>query len=174
MITERQEKLLTEHPDGKTIEVKPFDPRVTPIARKILTELREALPDLRALFVGASALGIAGQNDIDFLLLSTPQKFAHYRETLEKLYGSPARVTRSAKWQFVREGFNVELYLTNDDTYGAREQVAIYELLSKNKALRDEYEQTKLPYGKIDFKEYMRKKYTFLNKILEGRTLSQG
>jgi len=171
MIKESQEKYLASLPDGVTIEVKPFDPSTKAVAEKILAEIKTALPDLPAHFGGAAALGIAGQNDIDILLLSTPTEFDRYRKTLDGLYGPPTRVTKSVKWQFSRDGFDVELYLTDKDSYAAKEQVAIFELLSNNKELLREYEQIKLPYGVIDFKEYMRKKYAFFNKILEGRKL---
>lgn len=168
MIKESQENYLASLPDGKVIEVKPFDPRAQEAGKKILTEIHEALPDLPLQFGGAAALGIAGQNDIDILMLSTPSEFDQYLETLEKMFGAPARIGKSGsrKWEFKKDGFDVELYLTDKDSDGAKEQVRIFQLLSQNKELRDEYEKVKLPYGPIDFKEYMRKKYEFFNRVL--------
>lgn len=71
MIKESQENYLTSLPEGKIIEVKPFDPRAQEVGKSILAEIHEALPDLPLQFGGAVALGIAGQNDIDMLMLST-------------------------------------------------------------------------------------------------------
>lgn len=169
MIKESQEDYLASLPDGKIIEVKPFDPRARETGNKIVAEIHEALPDLPLQFGGAAALGIAGQNDIDILMLSTPPEFDRYLEILEKMFGAPSRIGKSGsrKWEFKRDEFDVELYLTDKDSDGAKEQVKIFQLLSQSKELRDEYEKVKLPYGPIDFKEYMRKKYAFFNKILE-------
>lgn len=167
MLKESQQKYLDSLPDGKTIEVKPFDPRVREVAEEIMAELREDLPELPVHFGGAAALGLAGQNDIDILVLSTPPDFESYRGAMEKRYGAPSRIGKtSVKWEFNRGGFEVELYMTDKDSPGAKEQIRIFELLSGSKELRDEYERIKMPFGKIDFKDYMRKKYEFYNRAL--------
>ncbi|QQR82764.1 GrpB family protein [Candidatus Campbellbacteria bacterium] len=167
MIKESQEYYLSTLPNGKMIEVKPFDPQVQKVANKIIEELHSVLPTLPLHFGGAAALGIAGQNDIDIIILCTPSEINMYRNVVENLFGAPSRITKSVKWQFQRDGFDVELYMTDKDSDSTKDQIKIFELLSKNKKLCTEYEQTKLPYGMIDFKEYMRKKYTFFNKVLE-------
>lgn len=174
MITESQEKNLASLPDGKVLVVKPFDPRSREVAEKIIGQIQEALPDLPLYFCGSAALGIAGQNDIDILALSTPPEFERYFSTPEKLFGRPSRIgtspkNKSVKWEFLRDTFEVELYMTLKGSPAAEEQIKIFELLSQNKELRDEYEHSKLPYGPIDVKEYMRKKYSFFNKILENK-----
>lgn len=167
MIKESQEKYLSTLPDGKIIIVKPFDPKVQEVAKQIITDLQKVLPDLEIHFGGASALGIAGQNDIDINILSVPEEYEKYCPIVEELFGEPKRKGTSIKWEFVRGGFDVELYLTNKNSPNLQGQIQVFDILSKNKELRDEYEQTKLPLGPIDFKEYMRKKYEFFNKILE-------
>lgn len=172
MITEAQEKYLASLPDGKVIEVKPFDPRVQEVAKGIIVEIKEALPDAVFHFGGAAALGIAGQNDIDISIPYALPDFDLYLSAIEKLFGPPSRIgtspkNKSVKWEFKRDGFDVELYMALKDSPGSQEQIKTFELLSQSKELRDAYEQTKLPYGPIDFKEYMRKKYEFFNKILE-------
>jgi len=45
MIKESQEKYLATLPEGKTITVKPFDPRARETAKKILRGLKEILAD---------------------------------------------------------------------------------------------------------------------------------
>ncbi|MEI6843001.1 MAG: GrpB family protein [bacterium] len=166
MIKESQEKYLSTLPDGKVIVVKPFDPKVQEVARKIVGNLQKVLPDLQIHFGGAAALGIAGQNDIDINILTVPKKYDEYFPIVEKLFGKPKRKGTSIKWEFVEEGFDVELYLTDKNSPNLQDQIRVFEMLSQNKGLRGEYEQTKMPYGPIDFKEYMRKKYAFFNKIL--------
>jgi len=174
MIKESQEKYLTSLPDGEIIEISPFDPRVREVGEKIIAEIKEVLPDLPTRFGGAAALGIAGQNDIDILMLSTPTEFERYFSELEKLFGQPSRIgtspkNKSIKWEFVRNDFPVELYMVLEGSPAAEEQNKTFELLSQNKELREAYEQIKLPYGKIDLKEYLRKKYDFFNQILENK-----
>lgn len=166
MIKESQEKYLSTLPDGKMITVKPFNPRVREVALVIVSKLKEVLPQLPIHFGGASALGIAGQNDIDINILATPEEYGKYVPIIESLFGEPKRKSTSIKWEFVQDGFDVELYLTDKNSPNLQDQLKVFEILSKHEDLKREYEQTKLPYGEIDFKEYMRKKYEFFNKIL--------
>lgn len=166
MITESQEKYLASLPDGKTITVRPFDPKVQEVAHGIVEKLKEILPELQIHFGGASALGIAGQNDIDVNILTTPKEYEKYTPLIQKIFGEPTKKGTSIKWELVQDGFDVELYLTDKNSSGLQDQLKVFEILSNNQALREEYEQTKLPYGEIDFKDYMRKKYAFFNKIL--------
>ena len=168
MIKESQEKYLATLPDGEFIDIKPFDPRVQEVARGILDELKKVLPDLTIHFGGAAALGIAGQNDIDINIPSAPEEYDKYTPAIEKLFGEPKKRGTSIKWEFMKDGFDVELYLTDKNSPNLKEQIRVFEILSKSKELRDDYEKTKLPYGSINFKEYMRKKYEFFNKILEN------
>lgn len=167
MLKESQENYLASLPEGRVIDIKPFDPRAQELGKEILTELQVALPDARIQFGGAAALGIAGQNDIDILILSSTPMHEQYRTIIEGLYGAPSRIglSKSVKWEFVRDGFDVEIYMADEHSAAAKEQMRIFELLSSSEELRKAYEQVKLPYGPIDFKEYMRKKYAFFNNL---------
>ena len=172
MITESQEKYLASLPNGKIIEIKPFDPGVQKVADEIIAQIKEALPNIDLHFGGSAALGMSGQNDIDISILYDLAERDRYVSVLQQLFGSPSRIgtspkNKSVKWEFRRESFDIEIYMTLRGSPAFQEQIKVFELLSQNKALRDEYEQIKLPYGPIDFKEYTRKKYEFFNRILE-------
>ena len=167
MIKESQEKYLSTLPDGKVIVVQPFDPKSQEVAKEIIDQLKRVLPELEIHFGGAAVLAVAGQNDIDINILTTPEEFDKYSPIVEKLFGEPVRRGMSVKWAFVKDGFDIELYLSNKNSSNFQDQIRVFDILSGNKALRDQYEQIKMPYGPIDFKEYMRKKYEFFNKILE-------
>ncbi|MCX6702740.1 MAG: GrpB family protein [Candidatus Wolfebacteria bacterium] len=169
MLKESQEKHLANFPDDLTIIVKPFDPRAREIAHEIIDNLEKVLPDLMIHFGGAVALGIAGQNDIDINILSSPEEYTKYSPIIEKLYGEPKKRGTSIKWEFMKDGFGVDLFLTDKNSQNLKDQIRVFELLSENKALRDEYEQIKLPLGQKNFKDYARKKYEFFNKILENK-----
>ena len=167
MLNESQEKYLASLPDGKMIDIKPFDAHAREIGNAIVDELQKALPYAFIQLSGSLAFGIGGQNDIDVLIFPTPEEFDSTRIVIEKMFGTPSRVTKSVKWEFKREGFDVEIFMTDKDSYAGKEQAKIFEIVSQIKELRDEYEQTKLPYGPIDSKEYLRKMFEFFNKILK-------
>ena len=167
MITESQENYLASLPNGKTIIIKPFDPKAQEVAQGIVEKLKEILPESQIHFGGASALGISGQNDIDINILTTPAEYEKYIPLIQQVFGEPTKRGTSIKWEVVQEGFDVELYLTDKDSSGLQDQLKVFDILYNNQVLRKEYEQSKLPYGEIDFKDYMRKKYEFFNKILE-------
>ena len=98
MIKESQEKYLSTLPDGKTITVKPFDPKVREVANHIIAQLKAALPALPIHFGGASALGLVGQNDIDITILVTPEEYETYIPIIVGLYGEPAVAREMRKW----------------------------------------------------------------------------
>lgn len=167
-----QEKYLSYFPDDKVVEIKPYDSRVRLVAEGIIETLKNALPEVHVHFGGGAALGIAGQNDIDIEMLSHPDKFAELTPIITGLYGEPARKGSSVKWEFNKSGFDVELALVDEHSPYVAERIRIFEILSQDEKLRREYEQMKLPYGTVNFKEYMRKKYDFFNRLLENDPIS--
>jgi GrpB-like predicted nucleotidyltransferase (UPF0157 family) len=167
MILESQEKYLATLPEGKVVITKPFDPKVQEMANKLVKRLENLLPNVPIRFHGSAALGIAGQNDIDIIVLTMPEEYEKYEVVLAPEFGVPTKKkTISVKWEFVQDGFVVEISLVNRDAQSIQEQLRVFEILSHDEKLRKEYEQLKLPFGPIDFKEYMRMKYAFYNKTL--------
>ena len=67
---------------------------------------------------------------------------------------------------FTRDNFDVELYLTDRNSPTLKEQIKTFEILRDNPKLQKEYEQIKLASNGLSFREYMRRKYEFFNKIL--------
>lgn len=165
MIKPQEEKWLANQPD-KIVMIAPFDPKAKETGEALVKELESLLPELKIYFWGAAALGIAGQNDIDIDIFSSPEEYKTHRPVIEKIFGAPVKVSSSIRWEFKKNGFDVELFLTDKDSPFVLEQLEVFELLSKSKELREEYEKIKLPYGEHDFKSYMRKKYEFFNRIL--------
>lgn len=167
MIKDSQEKYLATLPDGIKVRIYPFDPAVQRTAEKIISEIQKVLPDHTVHFGGAAALGLAGQNDIDLNILSTPNEYSELTPKVAELFGPPAKLGTSIKWELERNGFRVELYLTDKNSPNLKDQLRVFELLKNSADLRKEYEQIKIPLGETDFKEYMRRKYEFFNRILE-------
>ena len=76
MLTENQKKYLKTIPADKIIKIVPFDPKTRDIVKSIRQKINnDAGIKLGVNFMGASALGISGQGDIElyiFLYQSQP------------------------------------------------------------------------------------------------------
>lgn len=170
MLTQNQEKYLQTIPEDKKIVIQPFDPKVKETAQEIIGQIERELPKLQISFGGASALEIAGQNDIDLNLLSALAEYSLYLPGLVKLFGQPTKQNPSlVQWEFVRNGFDVELYLTDRNSPELQRQIRTFEIIRDNPAYKAEYEELKLSSDGQSFREYMRRKYEFFNKILDEK-----
>lgn len=166
MLTPNQEKYLLTIPEDRMVKIKPFDPKAKETAQEIIRQINSKIPDLEIFYGGASALGIAGQNDIDLNLLSAPEEYNKYIPILIELFGQPSKTNPSlVKWGFEQNGFDVELYLTDRSSPLLQEQIKTFEILRDNPSYQKEYEQIKLASNGLPFREYMRKKYKFFNKL---------
>ena len=167
MLTPNQEKYLQTIPADKKVVFKPYSSRIQEIAHKIIAKINSAVPELQIAWIGASALGISGQDDIDLNILSTQSEYHHYLPKLKQMFDIPVKENSAlVKWEFNRDGYDVELYLTDRDSEGLKEQVKIFEMLRDNPLLLREYEQMKQAASSLPFREYMRRKYEFFNKVL--------
>jgi len=166
MLTPNQEKYMLTIPEDKVIEIKPFDPKVNDAAQNIISKIKKSIPEAEILFMGASALGIAGQNDIDMTVLANG-KFEEFSDSLEDLFGNPVKSNQNLiKWEFEENSFEVELYLNDIISPVLQEQIDTFNLLKNSPELLKEYEKIKMEADGLPFREYMRRKYEFFNKIL--------
>lgn len=166
MLTPAQEKYLLTIPEDKKVMVQKYDPRTSQIVEGIIQQIKLVEPNLEIKFMGASALGISGQGDLDIYVFSPRSEFDQHRENLEKVFGKPAINGTSVKWEFTKEGHNVELYITDPSDKALQEQVKIFEILKSNKDLLKEYEALKENAKDLSFREYQRRKYEFYNRLL--------
>lgn len=168
MLSHDEEDFLSKIPDDKVVTVKPFDPKIHQIAEGIISKIHSVLPQLEVKHMGASALGISGQNDIDMYILSSPSDFDKYIPLLIPIFGEPkSRKYDSVAWDFEEENYPVELYLTDPNSEPMQRQIKIFETLRFNPVLRKEYEELKQELNGQSFREYQRKKYEFYNKVIE-------
>jgi len=166
MLKPDQEKYLLTIPEDKIVRIQAFDPKVRVVAQKLIDQITSQFPDVKVFYIGASPLGIAGQNDIDLNILSE-HKFDVYAEEFKKIFGEPVRANeRRLRWELQRDGFDIELYLKKDIDEVFQEQITVFELLKGDSSLREEYERIKLDSDGLPFREYMRRKYEFFNRIL--------
>jgi len=163
MLTQKEKNYLEKINPNKKVSVKRFDPKAKEIGELIISKLKEKFPTLKILFMSATALGIAGQNDIDIYVLANPKDFNIYLPSLEKLFGKPKNMHKTfIEWKFAKSGYPVELYLTKPP----KKQIKVFEILKSNRKLLKEYESLKLKFDCKSFRDYQKAKYEFYHKIL--------
>ena len=143
----------------------PFDSKAKEVGDSIIRKIKSNLTNIEILFMGATALEIAGQNDIDIYLLSKPKDFDKHLPALEKLFGKPKHAHKTfIEWSFTENNYPVELYLTEPP----ERQIRVFEILKSNPRLLKEYEELKLEFNNQSFRDYQRAKYEFYNRILKS------
>lgn len=168
MLTQEQEKYLETISEDKKASIHAFNPAARKAAHEIIDKIKTAGIKSEVWNISSSELGIAGQNDIDINVLSSPKKYRDELPILEKLFGQPRQTeTLPMKWEFEQDGFGVELHLTDATTQTFKEHLDVFSELKYNPSLAAKYEEIKKSCIGKGFKEYMRKKYEFFNEILE-------
>ena len=167
MLTLDEIKYLSTISKFKIVSVLPYDPRTGEIAESLIGRIKNIFPDAELLFLGAAALGIAGQNDIDLHILSSPDKFSTYLKDLTEMFGKPKHSDCNfVEWNFQIDGFDIELYISDPSSAGMLRQMQVFTVLRKNSDLRNEYEQLKLSFVGKSYYDYQKAKYEFFNEIL--------
>lgn len=168
MLSADEEDYINKIPNNKKVFIKPYDKSVGITANSIIKRLQNELPGLEIKHMGASALEISGQNDIDIYIFSKPNEFDKYIPIVERHYGKPESAKYdSIAWKFVESGFDIELYLTDPTSNPMKKQIEVFEVLKKQSGLREEYEALKESLNGKSFKEYQKKKYEFYHRILD-------
>jgi len=166
VLTEGQRRYLESIPDEKRTVIVPCSQELALAAQHLIEEIRAVAPGLPILFLGAAALGIPGQVDIDVYVLSPPADWANRATKLERVLGPAIRQGTSIRWEGTRDGYRVDLYLSDPAAPSFQEQVTIFEILRQNPTLRDEYARLKQEARGRSFREYQRRKYEFYNRVL--------
>ncbi|MDP4001172.1 MAG: hypothetical protein Q8P83_02945 [bacterium] len=167
MLTEGQIHYLSKVPDDQKMVVKPFNPKGLEIANQIIAEIKAVEPDLEVLCVGSVPLKIAGQEDIDINAFCVKAEQDKHFPNFKKLYGEPSRIGKaSIGWDFQRNGYSVDVWLTDPTAETTKQQIKVLNILKDNPELLKEYEQIKLSAKNLPYKQYQTKKYEFYNRIL--------
>lgn len=167
MLTKDELKYLETIPESRLVTIQQYNPVTKDVVKSIIEKIKVALPEAKIIFMGASALEIAGQNDIDLYLLTEPSNFEDYSNEIIKLFGEPTHKAQSfIEWNFDQDGFDIELYISDPTTESMQRQLKIFNILSNNSNLRQEYENLKLKFNRKKYKDYQRAKYEFYNEIL--------
>ncbi|MCX6705617.1 MAG: HAD-IA family hydrolase [Candidatus Woesebacteria bacterium] len=170
MLTKDELDFLNKIPADKKVNFHSFDPKVVRMAEDLIQSISNIFPDLEVKHMGASALGISGQNDIDIYAFSEPKDFEKFLPGLVKLFEKPLhRHETFIEWKFKREEFDVEFYLTTKDSKTMKKQLMVFQTLKNNKDLLKEYEKLKESMNEKSFREYQEKKYEFYHRILDNK-----
>lgn len=155
-------KLSPERARAK-VSIKPWDSRIPAVAEKIIKKIKDKIPDADIRFMGASALKISGQNDIDIYVLCSNKDRDIYTEKLKEIFGEK---TKEKKWKFLESRFEVSIYINNPEDQKQKEQIEIFEIFKNNLKILKKYEELKLSMNGKTYKEYQIAKYEFYNKVL--------
>ena len=170
MLTKDEEDFLNKIPGDRKAHVYQFDPKAVKIAEELIRSINNIYPHLEVKHMGASALGISGQNDIDIYAFSDPKDFDKYLPGLIKLIGEPLHSHKTfIEWKFKMGNFDIEFYLTTKNSKTMKKQIAVFETLKNSKDLLKEYEKLKVSMNGKSFKEYQEKKYEFYHRILSKK-----
>jgi GrpB-like predicted nucleotidyltransferase (UPF0157 family) len=168
-LDEKQKKYLETISDSEMVVIRPWDPKTELVAKKLMDDMRSAVPDLEVFHTGAAALKISGKNDLDFSILGVPKDFDNYLPALVKVLGEPQkRGKENVRWEITRDGFPVDVHLTNKDSLGWKEHRKVFELLRDGPQLLEEYRILKEQSAGVSLREYQRRKYEFYNKIVKA------
>lgn len=167
MLTTKQQRYLESLPENTPVSILPFNPLAPAVVVELSARITIAAPTVEVHHIGATALGISGKGDIDLDVFSARDVFETNVQIFEQLFGGlNHRHDYSVRWFFPYKGFPVEIYLTEPSDPGAQEEIAIFEMLRNNPALRHRYEKFKLSGNGLSAREYQRRKFEWYNTIL--------
>jgi len=170
MLSPDEEDFLSKQPKQKFVTIYPFNPRLTTLATEIIDKVHSVVPELEVKHMGASALKISGQCDLDIYIFCDKADFSYYLPKLSSIFG-PRDSKSIIEWNYTIDDFDVELYLTDPNSPSMKRQVKVYEILKNNPQLLQEYAVLKEKMDGKPYQEYQRKKYEFYHRIL-GETLT--
>ncbi|MGH7141587.1 MAG: hypothetical protein ACREGH_03075 [Minisyncoccia bacterium] len=167
MLTDGQRNYLSKIPKNQKVVVKPFNPKSLEIVDEIISGIKVVEPDLEVECAGSVPLRIAGQEDIDINVYCIKQEQERHLENLKRLFGEPSHIGRAAiAWDFARDGYSIEVWLTDPTAETTKAQIQGFRLLKENAELLKEYEAIKLAAKDLSYIDYQTKKYEFYNRIL--------
>lgn len=146
----------------RIIHIQPYTPYIQTLADNVISRLRAKIPGARIEFMGASALGISGQNDIDIYVLASEAEQEKYHTILTDLLGEQIK----HKWHWMEEGYEISVYLADPTSPTQKRQIEMHTLLKNNPELLKEYEQLKAAVDGQTYKVYQTAKYEFYNRVL--------
>jgi GrpB-like predicted nucleotidyltransferase (UPF0157 family) len=167
--TKQQEWVDHLSNDGK-IKIVPYDPsceeKYESIKEEVQKEIGEKNP---VLHMGASDMGISGQDEIDIYVPVSPGKFNEIVSKIEKLFGSPEShyELERARFSTEIEGKHIDVFVINKESYGWISNVKFHTYVKSKPVALEEYRKLKESMNGLGTRDYYREKIEFINKIIE-------
>lgn len=167
-------------PDQKTLNhvekenMYPFNPDSENIYNNIKQRVQSVLGDkFEVLHRGSSALGIAGQKEVDIYIPVLEKDMNEVVKKLEQLFGiSPKSIYIGERIKFLQEinSIRVEIMVVNKDHKSWIEGEDVFSRIKGSNSLLKEYETLKMEASSLPYKEYQARKVDFFNKVI-GKTI---
>ena len=166
MLTQGQKDYLSKlNPEmaNSSVHVESYNPHTKLVAEEVINTIKGQIPEADVRFIGASALGISGLNDVDIYVICPVELKESYLSKLEDLFGEQIK----NQWQWMKNGFEVSVYLSDPEDKSFKEQIKIFNILKNNPKILKEYKDLKHSMSGKSYKEYQMAKYEFYNMILD-------
>ncbi len=168
MITREQKKWLSQLSNTKIVEIVPYDPKVKSVFEKVKQEIQSFMNGAQVIHRGSTALGIAGQGEIDLYI---PVLKNNFDKNLKKLiihFGEPGSIYPFKRARFVKyiDNTKIEIFLINKEDENYKNSVKFENYLKENPESLKKYEELKRESNGLTVQEYYRIKIEFINGIL--------
>lgn len=166
-LDENQLKYLETIDENALITIKDFDPRAYQIGIDWEIKLAKIPKIISSQLIGSLVAKIGGQNDIDILLFTKKVDMDIAYEYLNNIIVKSKfeKNLRFSSWQLYQEGYEINIYLNDENDSIARRHLVFSQAISNNSDLAKEYEKYKNQNktGVVNYKSYLKRKYEFIN-----------
>lgn len=171
MLLREQEDALAEIPEDAVAHIHSFDEHSREVAMRFIEDIRVAVPGAEVLHLGATKIGIAGENDINIGVIAK-DNFDAALKTIESFFGEPSQYeggARFARWLGSREDHAVDLFLSAEISPRLQEFIDTQRVLEARGDLRSEFERLKFSFDGKSMREYTRAKFEFFNSTVRPK-----
>lgn len=170
MLTKADIQWLNHLSNLKKVKITPYNPEVKKVFEKQKKELLEILGhNTEVLHIGATALGISGQGEIDLAIPTSLNHFVKLIEKLKRVYGKPRSFSpdKRARFNYKQDNIDIEIIVVNKDSEGWKRNLAIDKYFKAHPEVLEAYKELKERSHGISIKRYYQRKIEFINSILE-------
>lgn len=170
MLTKQDIQWLSHLSNSKKVRIVPYNPKVKDLFEKQKKEILDIVgQNVEVLHLGASGMGISGQEEIDLVVPISLDCFDEFIEKFKKIYGDPKSFSPNNRIRFNhKQGhINIEIVIVNRDSEGWKRNIAFENYLKSHPEALEAYRKLKEANDGKSLREYYRKKIEFINDILE-------
>ncbi len=166
MLTEGQKSYLAKIPKDTVVDIKPWDSGTAEYAQNLIEQIKKDT-NLEVFWSGSLALGILGQNDIDFGIFAEPKDFEKHLSAIVRYLGEPTyKLEEKILWRVTKDGHKIDAGLISKVNPEVMRDVFFFDSLKNNTALLQEYISLKVPG--LGARDYYVQKNEFYNRVTEN------